>query len=211
MARTQTPPESSKRDRIRTESLGKHQTPRDNEVAVGDGRHRGSPSRPPRWRHRLGDLWGSLVQRRPRWLRLRLPRLKLWQLGVLGVLLLIFALWLSAAAQSTSIYSAAVLVTEGRHGIAPPGNPFDFGDLPPTASMDNKLIYKNEGRMDTYVMIGVFGSIRDFIDIEDAFFNLAPGEEREILVKLSVPSTAEPGKRYTGRVVITRLPWGLPW
>jgi hypothetical protein len=211
MARTQTSPESPKRDRIRTESPSKHRTPRDNEVAAGDGRHRGSPSRAAGWGQRLGDLWGSLVQHWPRWLRVRLPRFKLWQLAIIGVVLLVFVLWLTAVAQSTSKYSASVLVTNGRHGIAPPGNPFDFGDLPPTASMDNKLTFKNDGRMDTYIMIGVFGEIRDFIDIEDAFFNLKPGQEREILLKLSVPSTAEPGKRYTGRVVITRLPWGLPW
>ncbi len=160
---------------------------------------------------RLRAVWDSLVQRWPRRLRVHLPRLKLWQLAIAGVLALIVALWMTAAVKSTSTYSASVVVTEGRHGLAPPGNPFDFGDLPPTASIDNKLSFKNDGRMDTYVMIGVFGGIRDFIDIEDAFFNLKPGEEKTILVKLSVPSTAEPGDRYSGRVIITKLPWGLPW
>ena len=108
------------------------------------------------------------------------------------------------------MYSATVLVTEGSHGIAPPGNPFDFGDLPPTASIEHKITLNNDGKLDTYVMIIVSGEIRDFLDIEDAFFNLDPGQEREILVKLTVPGTAEPGKRYDGRVVVTYLPWWSP-
>ena len=150
-------------------------------------------------------------KRLPAPVRRRFPRFTRWRLALLAGILLAMLLWFGAAASSTSIYSATVLVTESTHGIAPPGNPFDFGDLPPTASMDNKLIYKNDGRMNTYIMIMVFGDIRDFLDVQDAFFNLKPGEEREILVKLSVPATAEPGKRYNGRVVVTRLPWGLPW
>jgi hypothetical protein len=159
---------------------------------------------------RRRDLGGSLARRWPRWLRLRLPKLKLWQLAVLGLLLLFATLWLTATATSTSTYSASVLVTEGRQGIPPPGNPFDFGDLPPGASSNNIHTFTNEGKTDIYIMIGVFGGIRDFIDVEDAFFTLKRGEERQILVKLSVPPTAEPGKRYDGRVVITRLPWLSP-
>ncbi|MDO8615492.1 MAG: hypothetical protein Q7T33_07105 [Dehalococcoidia bacterium] len=160
---------------------------------------------------RLADLWASLARRWPRWLRLHLPRLKLWQLAIVGIPLLMFVLWLTAAARSTSTYSASVLVTETRHGIADPKSLFDFGDLPPTASIDHKLTLKNDGKVDTYVMIGVFGGIRDFLNIEDAFFSLKPGEERQILVKLSLPATAEPGKEYSGRVVITRLPFWAPW
>ena len=161
--------------------------------------------------HRLRELGESVGRLWPRWLRVRLPRLRLWQLAIVGVAFLIVVLWTIAAAKETRTYSASVLVTETKHGLAPPGNPFDFGDLPPTAGVDNKLTFKNDGRMDTYISIGVFGEIRDFIDIEDAFFNLEPGQERTILVKLSVPGTAKPGDRYTGRVIVSRVPWGLPW
>lgn len=163
------------------------------------------------WLERLKGPWGWLAQRWPRWLRPRLPRLRWWQWAIVGTLTLLVALWLSATVQSSSLYSATVLVTDGTHGIAPPGNPFDFGDLPPTASIEHKLTFKNEGKVDTYIMIMASGGIRDFLDIEDAFFNLGPGQERKITVKLSVPSTAEPGKRYDGRIVITRLPWWHPW
>lgn len=150
-------------------------------------------------------------RRLPPPVRTRLPRFTRWRLALLAGILLLMLLWFGVAATSTSIYSATVLVTESSHGIAPPNALFDFGDLPPTAAIDHKLTLKNDGRLNTYVTIMVFGGIRDFLDVEDAFFNLNSGEERDVLVKLSVPSTAEPGKRYDGRVVVTRLPWGLPW
>jgi hypothetical protein len=133
-----------------------------------------------------------------------------WRIALLAGILLLMLLWSGAAATSTSIYSATVLVTESRHGIADPKALFDFGDLPPTAAIDHKMTLKNDGKLDTYMMIMVFGDIRDFLDIQDAFFNLKPGQEREILVKLAVPSTAEPGKLYNGSVVVTRLPWWAP-
>lgn len=169
-----------------------------------------TPGGPASRADRLRNLWVSLAQRWPRRLRPRLPRLRPWQWAITAVLALLLVLWLSMTAQSTSMYSATVLVTEGRHGVPPPGNPFDFGNLPPTASMETKHTFKNDGKFDTYVMIIVSGEIRDFLDIEDAFFNLDPGQERGILVKLSVPATAEPGKRYDGRVVVTYLPWWSP-
>lgn len=160
---------------------------------------------------RLRQRLAAGAERLPAPLRRRLSWFTRWRLVLLGGIILLLLLWSGSAATSTSVYSASVLITETRHGIAPPDALFDFGDLPPTAAIDHKLTLKNDGRMDTYVMIMVFGGIRDFLDIDDAFFNLGSGEEREILVRLSVPSTAEPGKRFSGRVVITRLPWGLPW
>lgn len=161
-------------------------------------------------RHRLRDWWRSAARRWPRRLRPRLPRLKLWQWSLVIVLALFAVLWTSTAAQSTSVYSSTVLVTEGRQGLADPSSLFDFGDLPPTGAIEHKLSLKNDGVTDTFIAIGIFGGIRDLIDIEDAFFNLAPGEERDIMVTLTVPATAEPGTRFSGRVVISRLPWWSP-
>ncbi len=198
MAKTQTSP------RIRAERGRRSRPVPGNEAAVADERRPGIAGR---LRRRLA----AVRERLPAPVRRRLPRFTRWRLALLAGILLAMLLWFGAAASTTSIYSATVLVTETTHGIAPPGNPFDFGDLPPTASMDNKLTFKNDGKLDTYIMIMAFGGIRDFLDIEDAFFNLEPGQEREILVRLTVPSTAEPGKRYNGKVVVTKLPWGLPW
>jgi len=203
MARTQTAPESSESDRIPTKRVGKHQLPADGEVAVADERHQGIASR-------LRQRLAAVGKRLPAPVRRRLPRFTRWRLALLAGIILLMLLWFGAVASSTSIYSATVLVTETSHGIADPKALFDFGDLPPTAAIEHKLTLKNDGRMDTYIMIMAFGGIRDFLEIEDAFFTLKSGQEREILVKLTVPSTAEPGKRYNGRVVVTRLPWWAP-
>jgi hypothetical protein len=204
MASRQALSKSSDSSLIRTVDAGRHEPPSDRGEATLEETPRGIAGRP---RQVLAAVAGHL----PAPIRTRLTGFTRWRIAVLAGIVLLVLLWSGAAATSTSIYSATVLVTEGRHGIAPPDALFDFGDLPPTASIDHNLTLKNDGRMDTYVMIMVFGGIRDFLDIEDAFFNLKPGQERELRVKLTVPSTAEPGKRYDGKVIVTRLPWWAPW
>jgi len=204
MARPQTLAETPDGGRIRADDKGRHEPRPDSGEVILQEPRRGIAARP---RHVLAAVAGHL----PAPLRARLGGFTRWRITLLAVILLLMLVWSGAAATSTSIYSSTVLITESTHGIADPKALFDFGDLPPTAGIDHKLTLKNDGKLNTYVTIMVFGDIRDFLDIEDAFFNLKPGQEREILVKLTVPSTAEPGKRYNGRVVVTRLPWWAPW
>jgi hypothetical protein len=195
--------ESPESDWIQGEDVSNRQPSLDNEAAAAAEHQPGIASR---LRRRLAALGQGL----PAPVRRRLPRLTRWRIALLAGILLLMLLWSGAAVTSTSIYSATLLVTETRHGVADPDSLFDFGDLPPTAGITHKLTLKNDGKLNTYVMIMVFGDMRDFLDIQDAFFNLKPGQEREIDVKLTVPSTAQPGKRYNGRVVVTRLPWWAP-
>jgi hypothetical protein len=192
------------REQIRAENPGNRQPAPDGDAAVLAESEYGIAGR-------LGQRLAAIGERLPAPVRTRLAGFTRWRLALLVGIILLMLLWFGAAATSTSIYSSTVLITESTHGIADPKALFDFGDLPPTAGIDHKLTLKNDGKLNTYVTIMVFGDIRDFLDIEDAFFNLKPGQEREILVKLTVPSTAEPGKRYNGRVVVTRLPWWAPW
>ena len=203
MAKTQTSPERSSRNRIRTERGGKAQPAAEGEVAVAD-------ESPPGIAGRLRRRLAGVGERLPAPVKRRLPRFTRWRLVLLAGILLLMLLWSGVAATSTSIYSAKFLVTATTNTIAPPDALFDFGGLPPTASITHKLTLKNDGKLNTYVTIMVFGDIRDFLDIEDAFFNLNPGQEREIDVKLTVPSTAQPDKEYNGRVVFTRLPCWAP-
>jgi len=202
MARGRTLLESPEGSGIQKVHVGARQ-PVDREAPAPGEQHQGTAG----LRHRLAVVG----ERVPAPVRVRLAWFTRWKLALLAGIILLLLFWSGAAATSTGIYSATVLVTETTHGIANPNALFDFGDLPPTAAIDHKLTLKNDGKLDTYMMIMVFGDIRDFLDIEDAFFNLKPGQERELLVKLTVPSTAEPGKRYNGRVVVTRLPWWAPW
>ncbi len=203
MARTQTSPERSKSERVRRKDVSNRQPSLDTEAAPTGERQRGMASR-------LRQKLAAVGRRLPAPVRRRLPRFTPWRLALLAGILLLMLLWSGVAATSTSIYSAKFLVTATTNTIAPPDALFDFGGLPPTASITHKLILKNDGKLNTYVMIMVFGDIRDFLDVEDAHFNLKPGQEREIDVKLTVPSTAQPDKQYNGRVVVTRLPWWAP-
>jgi len=203
MARGQTLAETPDGGRIRAENAGRDEPPPDRGEGTLEEPRRGIAARP-------RQVLAALAAHLPAPVRTRLGGFTRWRIALLAGILLLMLLWSGAAATSTSIYSATVLVTESSHGIADPNALFDFGDLPPTAGITHKLTLKNDGKLDTYMMIMVFGDIRDFLDINDAFFNLKPGQEREIDMKVTVPSTAQPGKRYNGRVVVTRLPWWAP-
>jgi hypothetical protein len=189
--------------RIEAEGAREQGPPPDHGEAARDQTPRGVTAR-------LRQVLAAVAERLPAPLRTRLGGFTRWRLVLLAGVLLLMLLWSGAAATSTSIYSARFVVTATTNEIAPPDALFDFGGLPPTASITHKLILKNEGKFDTYVTIAVFGNIRDFLAVEDAFFNLKPGQEREIDMKLTVPSNAQPDKQYSGRVVVTRLPWWSP-
>jgi hypothetical protein len=145
------------------------------------------------------------------WMARRVPHLQAWQWAIAGTFGLVVLLWLILAASATSIDKATLLVTSGRHGIAPPGQVWDFGDLPRGAAIDNDLILKNDGKMDTFISIIVTGDLRNFVTVSDAFFNLAPGEERHVRIRLAVPASAEIDKRYNGKAYVVRLPWWKPF
>jgi hypothetical protein len=141
------------------------------------------------------------------WLAAR-PR---WQWILVAFAGVVLGLWLISVARSLTMETATVLVTETTHGIAPPDALFDFGDLPRTAAIEHKLSIENDGSVDTLVMVMVTGDIGDFVTIDDSTFSLAPGEKREVLMRLRVPASAEVGKRYNGRAMIVRLPYLNPF
>jgi hypothetical protein len=150
---------------------------------------------------RLRALWG----------RLRLPRVTRWRLVALGAVLLVVLGWGSVAVSSTTMYSATVLVAEPGSGIGipPPTESLDFGDVPQGMPMHRNVILENNGKLDSYVLILSWGGIRDFLSIDDAFFNLAPGEQRTVDFSVRAPANAPP-ERKSGRVFIVRLPWWWP-
>jgi hypothetical protein len=109
------------------------------------------------------------------------------------------------------MYSATVLVAEqGGIGIPPPNEELDFGDVSPGLNMSRHMVLKNEGNLDSYVVIISWGSIRDFMGISDAFFHLEPGNEKTVEFKVRPPAGAE-AKRYSGRVLVVRVPWWWPF
>lgn len=155
----------------------------------------------------------AVVVGRPRgWRRwLPRPRLTRTRVIVLGVLGLIFLIWALVLARSTTMYDSTVLITgQSGIGLPPPTEELDFGDIGPGLNMSRELILTNDGQFDTFVMIVSVGSIRDFLHIDDAFFVLDKGEEKRVRFEIISPDGAE-RKRYDGKVLVFRIPWGLPF
>ena len=175
----------------------------------------GAPTGPPMGRaERPRNLWGSLAQRWPRRLRLGRPRLTRVRLAVLSVAVVLVALWAAVAVTSTSIYTATVVVVPvGEASGLPPPSQMDFGELPTGIASEKKIVFENNGRVPTAVMILEWGGIRDLMGISDAFFVLDPGDEREITFRVEPPPSAVSGeaKEYSGRVIVVRVPWWTPW
>jgi len=155
-----------------------------------------------------GGRLRAAVERIPWPIRRRLTR---WRLLVAGATLLAVLLWLAVAASSITTYSSTVLFTEGGGiGLPPPLESLDFGDVPRGMPMHRDVILENSGKLDTYVMVFTWGGIRDFLSVDDAFFNLSPGEERNVDFSVKAPANAEL-KRYSGRAWVVRLPWWWPF
>ena len=164
-----------------------------------------SPPRLQRWTERLRSATGRLPLP-----HLRLPRLRRWQVITLSVLGLLFLVWASVSISFSSLHSAQMYVVDDRGiGIPPPTEELDFGDVPLGVGMERKLTLENSSPIPTRVAIFAIGGIRDFIEIEDAFFTLGPGDDRTIVLEARSLVGAEP-KKYTGRVVVVQTPW-LPW
>jgi hypothetical protein len=159
-----------------------------------------------RLRATIGRLPAALRRRLTGW------RLTRWRLAVLGAVLLVLIAWGAVAVSSTTMYSSTVLFTEAGSGIGipPPFENLDFGDVSQGMPMHRNVILENNGKLDTYVMVFSWGGIRDFLSIDDAFFNIAPGEQHTVDFSVQAPSNANL-KRYSGRVFVVRLPWYWPF
>ena len=125
----------------------------------------------------------------------------------LGLLAMLQCRW-------TQTYSTQVLVlravagSETSIGVNPTTERLDFGDLQQGLS-ETRFVTLENGRLPNRVTIIIYGGIRDFISVDDAFFTMDPNETRRIEFHIAVPSNAET-KVHRGRVMIFRTPW-LPW
>jgi hypothetical protein len=144
-------------------------------------------------------------------LRLPRPRLRRWQVVLGGGIALALLLWGFIAVSMVTTYEATVLFTESRSiGLPPPLDNLDFGDVPTGLPMNRKVTFENDGKIDTYMIVISRGGIRDFMSISDAFFNLAPGETKDIEFTAHAPANIPEG-RHDGKVYVIRLPWMKFW
>ena len=110
--------------------------------------------------------------------------------------------------QSMTIYNSQVIAKEtgSAIGIAPFTDRIDFGDIPQGAGVGKTLMLENAGTVPNQVIVFVFGNISDLVEIEPSSLSLEPGESRQVEFKLLMPASATPERKYSGKVIVLRLP-----
>ena len=123
----------------------------------------------------------------------------------LGVLVVLVATFL---VQAMTIYDSQVIVKEKGSpiGIAPFTDRIDFGDIPQGSGVAKTLILENRGTVPNQVTILVIGGIGDLVKVEPGSLTLEAGETAEVEFRLTMPASATPEKKYTGKVIVLRLP-----
>ena len=123
----------------------------------------------------------------------------------LGVLLLLVVTFLF---QALTIYDTQVIVKAAGDpiGMAPFTDRIDFGDVPQGEGVGKTLIMENEGAVPNQVVVFVIGNIGDLVTVNPESVSLEPGEKVEVDFDLSMPVSATPEKKYTGKVFVLRLP-----
>jgi len=123
----------------------------------------------------------------------------------LGVLLLLAVTFLF---QALTIYDAqAIAKASGEAiGMAPFTDRVDFGDIPQGQTVGKTLIMANEGSVPNQINVFVIGNIGDLVKVAPGSLSLEPGETVEVKLSLTMPASATPEKKYTGKVLVLRLP-----
>jgi hypothetical protein len=123
----------------------------------------------------------------------------------LGIVLLLAVTFLF---QALTIYDTQVIVKAAGDpiGMAPFTDRIDFGDVPQGEGVGKTLIMENEGAVPNQVVIFVIGNIGDLVTVNPGSISLEPGEKVEVDFDLSMPVSATPEKKYTGKVFVLRLP-----
>ena len=126
-------------------------------------------------------------------------------LVALGVLLVLVATFFI---QATTIYDSQVIAKEAGSaiGIAPFTDRIDFGDIPQGSGVSKTLIMENAGAVPNNITIFVIGGISDLVKVEPSSFTLEPGESIEVEFRLTMPASIQPEKKFSGKVIILRLP-----
>ena len=125
--------------------------------------------------------------------------------GVVLVLAIVFFV------QATTIYSSQVIAKEAGSaiGIAPFTDRIDFGDIPQGNTVSKVITLENEGTVPNYIRVFIMGSIGSLVEVEPSSFTLEEGESQDVELTLTMPASAEPEKKFSGRVFILRLPKAL--
>lgn len=136
---------------------------------------------------------------------IQLPRRRYLVLAAVGMLLVLVGVFFY---QATTIYPSQVIVKPAGEAIGI--NPFvdrvDFGDVPQGAAVSKVLSFTNEGTVPNQVRIYIMGGVGQFVKVEEKSFTIQPGEKRSIKFELIMPPSATPEEKFSGRVIVVRIP-----
>ena len=110
---------------------------------------------------------------------------------------------------SSNIYSTQAVAVEagGPVGVAPFTDRIDFGDVPQGKGVTKTVVLENTGDNDNTIRIWIMGSISQMIDVEPGrSFELKAGTSQDVDFLFSMPESAPVGKKFTGRIIIFKLP-----
>jgi hypothetical protein len=134
--------------------------------------------------------------------------MKKWQIALaIVVVILIVAVFFFA--RSTNIYSTQAVTVEagGSIGMAPFTDRIDFGDIPQGDNVTKTVVLTNSGDNNNTIKVYVLGSISQMITVTPGkSFELIAGKTQDIDFKLAMPASAAVGKKFTGRIIILKLP-----
>jgi hypothetical protein len=111
-------------------------------------------------------------------------------------------------AQALTIYPSQVIAKAAGDpiGIAPFTDRVDFGDVPLGMTVTKEISLENKGSVPNYILVFITGSVGSLVKVEPSSLTLEEGESQDIRLQLTMPASATPEKKFSGRVFILRLP-----
>lgn len=134
--------------------------------------------------------------------------MKKWHIAV-AVFVVILAVAIFFFIRISNIYSAQVIAVEAGApiGISPYTDRVDFGEVPQGKSITKSIILENNGDNDNTIKLYILGSISQLIEPTPGYsFDIKAGQTFELVLRLTMPASAEPGKKFSGRIIVIRLP-----
>lgn len=128
---------------------------------------------------------------------------------ILAVVLVILAIAVFFFFRSSTIYSTQVQAVKAGStiGIAPFTDRVDFGDVPQGDVVSKTIILENNGNNSNTVKVFILGSISQMITATPGkSFSIPAGKTQNLDLKLEMPASAPVGKKFSGRIIIFRLP-----
>lgn len=134
---------------------------------------------------------------------------------IIGVILIICFLFVFYVVLDANKYRMQVLVIEGegKVGVNPTSELLDFGDMSRGTESVRTVTLNNGTFMPMYVLVWQRGGLSELVKVTDKntgegakAFKLEPNTEVKIDFMARMPASAQIGDKYTGNVIIFKIP-----